>query len=165
MKSCEIRIVRLEHPVDVHKQWCIYQRPVQRKHCQFSKYKTMCPKTDNFFKTCLSDNLLYIPLIEIKSENPTNQSNIISSSTVDSPFSSDTPDNKKSLLSMKKLEEIIKNFNISSTQTIPDAHFVNGLLSFHRGMQTLSHQGFCNHLRSLASQFHHLGIHFLKTSK
>ena len=87
---------------------------------------------------------------------------MIKSPKVNSPFSSDTLDNKKSLLSMKKLEEIIKNFNISSTQTIPDAHFVNGLLSFHRGMQTLSHQGFCNHLRSLASQFHHLGIHFLK---
>ena len=40
---------------------------------------------------------------------------------------------------------------------------MDGLLSFHRGMQTLSHQGFCNHLRSLASQFHHFGIHFLKT--
>ena len=51
--------------------------------------------------------------IEIKSENPTNESDSILSSKADSPYSSDTPDNKRSHLGMKKLEEIIENFNIS----------------------------------------------------
>ena len=34
---------------------------------------------------------------------------------------------------MKKLEEIIENYNISSRQMIRDEDFVTGLLSFHRG--------------------------------
>ena len=85
-----------------------------------------------------------------------------------SPFSSDTSDNQKSFMGMKKLGEIIENYNISSRQMILDEDFVKGLLSFHRGMQTLSHQGFCNHLRALASQFHHLALmssEFLHLSK
>ena len=59
---------------------------------------------------------------------------------------------------MRKLEEIIANFNLVSEQTIPDYNFVEGLLSFDKGVETLSHQDFCNHLRALASQFHHLGM-------